>query len=231
MTIYFWADPHLGHANIIKHCNRPFDSVDEMDTVLLRNWRKRVKSSDSVFVLGDVAMNRKYAPIIKALPGTKFLICGNHDKKVIKDPKDWGFVWKKDIYLLSIDGGMRKGGYEVHLGHYAGLTWEKKFHGSYHVFGHSHGYIKNPMPRSCDVGVDCWNYAPVSFEEVIDYIKTRDADKAPPDVQALIDKGKDEFERGFLDAYNNTNYEVTSSAYLFGYERGSSFRMTGERQI
>ena len=41
--IYFTGDQHFGHANIIKHCNRPFSSIDEMDKSLLEKWNKRVK--------------------------------------------------------------------------------------------------------------------------------------------------------------------------------------------
>ena len=30
MSVYFTADSHFGHANIIKHCDRPFESVEKM---------------------------------------------------------------------------------------------------------------------------------------------------------------------------------------------------------
>jgi len=34
--IFFTADLHFGHENIIKHCNRPFKSADEMDAMLIK---------------------------------------------------------------------------------------------------------------------------------------------------------------------------------------------------
>ena len=37
--IYYTADPHLGHQNIIHHCNRPFADVEEMNEVIIGNWR------------------------------------------------------------------------------------------------------------------------------------------------------------------------------------------------
>jgi calcineurin-like phosphoesterase family protein len=50
--IYFTADLHLGHANIIRHCDRPFANAAEMDDALIANWNRRVRSSDSVYILG-----------------------------------------------------------------------------------------------------------------------------------------------------------------------------------
>lgn len=54
--IYFTADLHFKHDNIIKHCNRPFQSVEEMDNQLLDNWNKTVKSNDEIYILGDLTI-------------------------------------------------------------------------------------------------------------------------------------------------------------------------------
>ena len=52
--IYYTADLHLGHANVIRHCDRPFKSVDEMDEALIRNWNSRVHRLDTVYIVGDL---------------------------------------------------------------------------------------------------------------------------------------------------------------------------------
>ena len=52
--VFFTADLHFGHANIIRHCARPFASVEEMDAALLANWRRRVRADDTVYIVGDL---------------------------------------------------------------------------------------------------------------------------------------------------------------------------------
>jgi len=37
VIIYFTADHHFGHANVIRHCDRPFASAHEMDETLIDN--------------------------------------------------------------------------------------------------------------------------------------------------------------------------------------------------
>lgn len=44
-------------------------------------------------------------------------------------------------------------------------TWERSYHGSWQVFGHSHGRLE-PIGKQWDVGVDNNNFYPVSFDKL-----------------------------------------------------------------
>ena len=55
MKTFVISDLHLGHKNIIKLCDRPFKSLEEMDNVIINNWNKVVTDEDIVYVLGDFA--------------------------------------------------------------------------------------------------------------------------------------------------------------------------------
>ena len=80
VDIWFISDPHFGHANIIKYCNRPFANTQEMDAVMIERWNSVVKPQDHIYCGGDFTMNQldlhRVAP---QLYGHKRLILGNHD--------------------------------------------------------------------------------------------------------------------------------------------------------
>src|SRR3954452_14523275 len=61
MTTYFTADLHLGHANIIRYCDRPFADAGEMDAALLNNLNAVVRQEDTLYVLGDFCMGNDAA--------------------------------------------------------------------------------------------------------------------------------------------------------------------------
>jgi calcineurin-like phosphoesterase family protein len=86
--IYFTADLHFGHSNILKHSpKRPFsDTVDIKvhDEWLLDLWKSTVDKRDTVYILGDLTFlkceNARH--LLEKLPGQKFLIEGNHDGSI-----------------------------------------------------------------------------------------------------------------------------------------------------
>ena len=91
--VYVIADTHFGHANIIRYCNRPFTSTEEMDKVIIQNWNKVVSNKDIVIHLGDVGMGGKdyIKNIISQLNGKKILIKGNHDNYSDEFYREAGF--------------------------------------------------------------------------------------------------------------------------------------------
>jgi len=104
MSVYIWSDLHLGHANIIKYCNRPFDTIEEMDSALVHSWFSIVKPEDTIINLGDVVFKNwtfeKLKMLINKMPGYKVLIIGNHDKR--HDISWWANVGFNEVYNKSI---------------------------------------------------------------------------------------------------------------------------------
>ena len=162
--IYFCSDPHFGHANIIKYCNRPFKNVEEMDEALIKNWNDKVKSEDTIYITGDVFFHQeaKAIEILSRLNGKKILIYGNHDKPIKRSKTlqsmfekccDYEEIWIGDQFIV--------------MSHYAMIVWNKSHRGSFMIHGHSHGGLKYPIEgKILDVGIDAHNYAPISYEKV-----------------------------------------------------------------
>jgi calcineurin-like phosphoesterase family protein len=208
VTQWFSADLHLGHENIIRYCDRPFRDVDEMNAGLVARWNTLVSPTDTVWVLGDVAMGRiaLSLPRVAELNGRLVLLTGNHDRCWPghgEQAQEW-----TDAYL---DAGFA----EVHHGTiditvraddgrsalvsachfpYVGDSQDLDRHpgarptdeGRWLLHGHVHE-VWRQNGRMINVGIDAWGGVPVSAAAVLDIIETGEAEVPPlawPDVHA-----------------------------------------------
>lgn len=166
MTTWFTSDLHLGHENIIKYCNRPFRNAAEMDEALIANWNERVHNGDQVYVIGDFSFRdpKDTSTIVSRLNGNIHLVRGNHDKdKTVNQCRPLFTAVHEGLHELKVEGQ------RIILCHYAFRVWNKSHHGSWHLYGHSHGTLPDdPNSLSLDVGSDCHGYRPISFAEVKD---------------------------------------------------------------
>lgn len=164
------ADLHLGHANIIKYCNRPFSSVEEMNDALIRNWNNTIGKEDRVFFLGDFALGSKERVIEwgRMLQGRKVFIYGNHDHQKPKVYYDAGFehvsrwpIMIQNTYLLS------------HAPF--GTFCNREYDGSLiNIHGHVHDKTDGAptiSKNSACVCVERWDYKPVELELIRKKIK------------------------------------------------------------
>src|ERR1700731_4433987 len=166
--IYFTADEHYGHRNIIKYCNRPFSDVNHMNETLIANFNAKVPPNGLTYHIGDIFWDSvsidEARRIMNRLNGRHILVWGNHDgtaEKLTKQPIEQNpFERTADVILIRQDGAPK-----IFMSHYAHRVWPSSHKGSYHLFGHSH----NQLPAyglSLDVGVDGNNYTPYSISEI-----------------------------------------------------------------
>lgn len=174
MTLWFSSDLHFGHANIIKYCNRPFSSVDEMNIALIDNWNALVNPDDEVYLLGDVSFlpAAQTDGILNRLLGKIHLVKGNHDRPAklnlnrfasVSDLLDVKLTGRLDNW--HVNGGMLAK--NIVMCHYAMKVWNGRHHGNWHLYGHSHNTLPDdPASLSIDVGVDGHDYKPLSFSQI-----------------------------------------------------------------
>lgn len=173
MTNYYIADTHFGHANIIRFCNRPFESVEQMDEFMIDAWNARVGVDDDVYIVGDFCFRNAVSAktILEQLAGRKHLIIGNHDKKWMKTVNLSDFFVEVDHALHAVDESNR----QVWMCHYPCMTWPgARYETSFHVYGHIHNNTNDAFwpllktySNALNAGVEVNGYKPVTLEELI----------------------------------------------------------------
>lgn len=186
---FFTSDLHFGHQKVIEFCNRPFSDVDDMTEQLIKNWNKKVRPQDHVYVLGDVSMYlsvQELKAIISRLNGTKILIRGNHDMQV-GQMRNAGFdvvVESAIIYIANRrvvlshypypNSGFMHSIYKLLHKLFPKKFWLDKHrfrrvkdNGHWLLHGHTHSeVIHTPGTRMIHVGVDAWDYSPVELAQI-----------------------------------------------------------------
>lgn len=183
--VFVTSDHHFNHANIIKYCNRPWnsgkdsdgniivtkDDVFRMNEDMIERWNSVVGKTDIVYHLGDFALGdrSRVADIVKRLNGSIRLILGNHDTRDVRFYYESGFdkVYDKsivvnDFYILSHE--------------------PIAFLGPNNCFANIYGHVHNSdnyrtfTKCSCCVCVERWDYMPVEWSVIEDGLKKENDD-------------------------------------------------------
>lgn len=156
---FFTSDQHFNHTNIISYCNRPYNSIEEMNESIINNHNEVVGKNDIVIHAGDFAFvnyKSQAEKIFKRLNGNHIYLKGNHDRWM---PKCTQYIWKKIINKKYIT-----------ICHYAMRVWPGSHYGGWQLYGHSHGNLTS-MKNQYDIGVDNNNYYPVSFDQLLNIMR------------------------------------------------------------
>lgn len=170
MKQFITSDLHFFHSNIIKYCpvtRGNFTSAHAMNEFIVSEWNTRVSADDVVFILGDVSFGKlnDTVAILNCLNGTKILIEGNHDKKLLKEPKFREcFDQIYNYYEHVVDG------VDVCMFHYPiHYEWNKSHRGSVMLHGHTHGNKTGLEEyRVRDVGFDATGNVVSLLRDVVD---------------------------------------------------------------
>lgn len=160
------GDLHLGHANIIRYCARPFPrkTAREMDEVLIRNWNRRVRPTDTVFFLGDLAAGGRSAEeYLRRLNGTIRFIQGNHDSLSLGGAEELRIRYSEYDFLLTHDPKRVEG-----PGGFSGWV----------IHGHTHNNDLKRYPfldvpnRKINVSAEVIGYQPLALSRLCELMAT-----------------------------------------------------------
>jgi calcineurin-like phosphoesterase family protein len=160
VAVFFTSDTHFGDPRVLRIDKRPFRTLAEHDEALIARWNEAVAPGDEVWHLGDFALHvtpERIDELLGRLHGAKHLITGNNDSPATLAAGGWASV--QAYAELHLDGAA------LVLCHYAFRTWKNMGRGWIDLHGHSHGKLK-PQTRQVDVGVDAWDYRPVTLAEI-----------------------------------------------------------------
>ena len=166
------SDLHLGHANIITYTSRPFPDAATMDSVLIQNWNFRVRPTDTVYFLGDLAYGRNAGPAaryLSLLAGVIHIVAGNHDSGLEHASGSMEITWRSRRFLMVHDPAEAPPEYPGFVGH-----------------GHLHNNQPGEYPflnmpgRRVNVSAEMVGYVPLSLDELVDIIETSPGDAQFP---------------------------------------------------
>lgn len=198
-NIFFCSDPHYGHSGIVagtstwadKSLCRPFQTVDDHDKTLVENINKTVGVNDILFCLGDwsfgayktgenVTNIKKFREAINCK--NVHLTFGNHDTEVLKNERGVQELFSSvnsylEIYVIEQPSSQNEKPFKqkIVLSHYSHRVWNGMHNSSWHLFGHSHGCLKNIEGKTMDCGFDTHKeFRPYSYQEIKDILSLKD---------------------------------------------------------
>lgn len=181
------SDTHLGHEKVARI--RGFATCDEHDRFIARAWDRRVSPDDTVWVLGDIALNgwRDRLSWFATRPGVKHLVLGNHDRAhpLNRNAQAHLRTYLEVFESVQLAARVRHQGRSLLLSHFpydgegetrTGSTdratqWRLPDEGELLLHGHVHDGVRqrpsNAGTPMIHVGLDAWGLAPVRLHEAL----------------------------------------------------------------
>jgi len=176
-NIWLYSDPHFGHNNIIKYCNRPFANVNDMNETLLNNYKKVINDKSLVYFLGDISFGRQERKEqipkwwVEQLPGNIVTyIKGSHDHGI----RPTMASYPKNVQKVLLVDYIQVEGIIFCLTHepvYVVMEDDPKFDWNIHGHVHNNRSMWNTIKKSINVSVEVTSYSPVLLYDIISIIR------------------------------------------------------------
>ena len=164
--IWFTSDTHFGHQKEFLWAPRGFNSIEEHDEMIIRNWNEVVGPNDDVYHLGDVFLGdtTEVINLVHNLNGKIRLAIGNHDTD----------ARLKELSLLSNIEDIQFG-YRLKMGkstflltHYPQLTGNYDNSKTYSIHGHTHlpSHFMEGYDLTYNVSCEAQNCTPINIENI-----------------------------------------------------------------
>ena len=168
-NVWYTGDQHFWHTNIIKYCDRPFKTVEEMNEAMIERWNEVVKEEDIIYHVGDFGLGSydKLKEVFDRLNGRKIIIRGNHDRSRTSLTK---MGWEVHKQPFVLDDTIILTHLPIVDASAAVSTWNdmKVYQMNLpNICGHIHEKWKR-KGSSYNAGVDVHDFRPVSLKELLE---------------------------------------------------------------
>jgi calcineurin-like phosphoesterase family protein len=189
-TLYFTSDSHYSHKNICRGVSewgsndktRPYQTLEEMNDVIVNNINEVVRENDVLIHLGDWSFGGfEQIQLFRNRLNCKniHLVLGNHDHHILRNKGNIRSIFTSVHQYLNLNvrrpssnGEMDK--YSFVLFHYPIASWDGMGDGVVHLHGHVH------LPphlrvngRAIDVGMDGNRMYPISMDGILGIMEGR----------------------------------------------------------
>ena len=176
-NIYFSSDTHFGHDRLFVFGERGFETIQEMNEAIVRNFNSVVDDDDDLYLLGDCVLGdlETGLAMLRQLKGRIHIILGNHDT----DRRVAAYEQMENVVEVVLAKKIKYKKYHFYLSHYPTLTGNLEAESlrqvAINLFGHTHQKTNfyNDIPYMYHVGVDSHNCMPVLLDDIIEECKAK----------------------------------------------------------
>lgn len=161
--IFITSDTFFGRKSVIKKTKRPFESVEEMDSELIKKWNNVVSKNDTVYHLGNFAWDPISAEnALRKLNGHIIFILGEYDDALLDIAEYFEGI------SISEDQIIKEDGLKAVLSHWPLEQWLGKNKDIFHFHGASLKSLKTDLSKMKRVNVCCdnFNYVPQDVNDL-----------------------------------------------------------------
>lgn len=180
---FFTADIHFCDEKSMKADNRPFKSIKEYDSFVIRTWNKTANKNDTIYVAGDLLdCNGKNTyeweqglKLIKKIKAKIILVIGNNEQRVIDLFFGGDFEKFREVCLQSgisevhTRYNIKMRGKTFHLVHQAVDCDKSKIN----LFGHTHLCSGLYHPYGLCISTDLNHFRLFTEDMIFGYLKRK----------------------------------------------------------
>ena len=197
-NLWFTSDTHYNHYNIVKSITkwegsrkdrtRDFESLEQMNEVIVEHINSFVKEDDILIHLGDWSFGgfdsiKEFRDKIKCK--NIHLVLGNHDHHIANNKNNiqdlFSSVHEYLFLQVNIPVGPTFTKHRFVCMHYPIASWNGMSEGVVHLHGHTHLYLESKLyGRRLDVGIDGNNMEPYNIQDIINIMKNQQIENMMP---------------------------------------------------